>query len=267
VSRGSLTVVGTGIRAGVQLTAEARSAIEHADVVLFLVADPVAAEALRRLNPAAESLADLYRPGVDRDVTYAQMVERIVARVRDGLHVVAAFYGHPGVFGRPGHAAVELARAEGFGAEMLPGISAEACLFADLGIDPGDSGCQSYEATLFLWRRPAVDTGAVLVLWQVGLVGRTDTITEADLSQLPELTRLLLELYPPEHEAICYEGSPYPVGEPYVHRFPISALATEQLPVMSTLVVRPAQPAAAPAASSSSSDRTDAAATTLPLAE
>jgi hypothetical protein len=33
---------------------------------------------------------------------------------------------------------------------MLPGISAEDCLFADLGIDPGIYGCQSYEATDFL---------------------------------------------------------------------------------------------------------------------
>jgi len=29
---------------------------------------------------------------------------------------------------------------------MLPGISAEDCLVADLGIDPASSGCQSYEA-------------------------------------------------------------------------------------------------------------------------
>lgn len=267
MSRGSLTVVGTGIRAGVQLTAEARSAIEHADQVLFLVADPVAAEALERLNPAAESLAGLYRPGVDRGVTYAAMVERILAPVRDGLHVVAAFYGHPGVFGRPGHEAVRQARAEGLDAEMLAGISAEDCLFADLGIDPGDTGCQSYEATHFLWRRPPVDTGAVLVLWQVSLVGRTDTVTEADLSRLPELAELLLELYPAEHEVICYEASPYPVGRPDVRRLPLAALAAERLPVMSTLVVCPAQPAGAPADSSSSIERTDAAATTLPLAE
>jgi hypothetical protein len=36
---------------------------------------------------------------------------------------------------------------DGFDAVMLPGISAEDCLFADLGIDPGMIGCQSFEAT------------------------------------------------------------------------------------------------------------------------
>lgn len=263
---GSLTVVGTGIRAGVHLTAEARSAIEHADRVLYVVADAVSAETLRRLNPAAESLHDLYRPGVERSAIYAEMVERILEPVRRGLDVCAAFYGHPGVFGQTAHAAVRQARAEGVEAEMLPGISAEDCLFADLGIDPGESGCQSYESTDFLWRRPVVDTGAVLVLWQVGLIGRTDSVTEADLSQLPALAELLLELYPAEHEVVCYEASPFPVGAPYVRRLPLSSLAAEKLPVLSTLAVCPAQPAAA-AAQSASLDRTASAATTFPLAE
>ena len=42
---------------------------------------------------------------------------------------------------------------EGFNAQMLAGISAEDCLFADLGLDPGKNGCQSFEATDFLIRR------------------------------------------------------------------------------------------------------------------
>lgn len=268
VSRGSLTVVGTGIRAGVQLTAEARWALERADRVLFLTAEPVADEVVRRLNPASESLADLYEPGVERRLIYDAMVERILAPVRDGLTVCVAFYGHPGVFGMPGHAAVRQARAEGFEAQMLPGVSAEDCLFADLGIDPGTSGCQSYEATDFLWRRPPVDTEAVLILWQVGVIGRLDTVTEADLTELPLLVERLRELYPPAHEVICYEASPYPVGLPSIRRLPLSGLGPEELPVLATLVIPPAaQPAVAPAEARSSAARTEAAATTLPLAE
>jgi uncharacterized protein YabN with tetrapyrrole methylase and pyrophosphatase domain len=240
VSRGSLTVVGTGIRAGVHLTPEARWALERADRVLFLTAEPVADEVIRRLNPAAESLGDLYEPSVERRLTYDAMVERIMVPVRDGLTVCAAFYGHAGVFGMPAHAAVRQARAEGFEAEMLPGVSAEDCLFADLGIDPGSSGCQSYEATDFLWRRPPVDTDAVLILWQVGVIGRSDTVTEADLTQLPLLVDRLLELYPPGREVICYEASPYAVGLPYIRRLPLSALRSEELPALATLVVAPA---------------------------
>ena len=41
--RGSLTVVGTGIDVASHLTPAARGAIEGADEVLYLLADPVAA--------------------------------------------------------------------------------------------------------------------------------------------------------------------------------------------------------------------------------
>ena len=59
------------------------------------------------------------------------------------------------------------ARAEGFNARMLPGISAEDCLFANLGADPGTHGCQSFEATSFLLRKPKFDTLTHLILWQI----------------------------------------------------------------------------------------------------
>ena len=264
---GSLIVVGTGIRVGIQLTDEARDAIEHADEVLFLAAEPVAAGVVRRLNPRARALDHLYEPGVERRRVYEAMVEEIMAPVRNGLSVCAAFYGHPGVFGTPGHAAVRQARTEGYEAVMLPGISAEDCLFADLGIDPGTNGCQSYEATHFLVRRPAIETGAVLVLWQVSVLGRSDCVTEPDLTQLPLLVERLLELYPRDHEVIAYEASPYPVADANVRRVPLASLAAADLPWLATIVLGPAQPVEAPAEVRSSTARTPAAATTLPFAE
>jgi precorrin-6B methylase 1 len=264
---GSLIVVGTGIRAGIQLTDEARDAIERADEVLFLVAEPAAAGVVRRLNPRAQSLEQLYAPGVERRLTYAAMVEAIMAPVRNGRSVCAAFYGHPGVFGTPGHAAVRQARAEGYEAVMLPGISAMDCLFADLGIDPGASGCQSYEATRFLSSRPAVDTNAVLVLWQVSVLGRSDSVTDPDLTRLPLLVERLLELYPPDHEVIAYEASPYPIADARVRRVPLASLAAVDLPGLATIVVAPAQPAEAAAEAPSSAARTLATATTLPFTE
>jgi uncharacterized protein YabN with tetrapyrrole methylase and pyrophosphatase domain len=267
VPPGSLIVVGIGIRAGVQLTAEAADALERADRVLFLAAEPVADGVIRRIDAQARSLCHLYEPGVERQRVYDAMVEEIMAPVRSGLSVCAAFYGHPGVFGTPGHTAVRQARAEGFEARMLPGISAEDCLFADLGIDPGTSGCQSYEATDFLRRRPAVDTEALLLLWQVSVLGRLDSVEEPDLTQLPLLAARLLDLYPPDHDVIAYEASAYPIGEPDVRHVALAALAGAELPDMATLVLGPVQSTEAAADARSSVSRTPAAATTLPLAE
>src|SRR5262245_31948317 len=130
---GSLTIVGTGIRLS-QLSTEARACIEAADKLLFLACDAVTCSWLTQVNPGAESLHVHYGPGKPRGTSYAEMVERILAFVREGLKVCVALYGHPGVFAYPGHEAVRRARSEGYAARMVPGISAEDCLFADLGI-------------------------------------------------------------------------------------------------------------------------------------
>jgi hypothetical protein len=252
-----LMVVGTGIRAGVQLTPEAREAIEQADEVRFLVAEPVAEGVIESLNPRAQSLVRHYRPGIARRLAYEAMTEEILELVRLNVEVCAAFYGHPGIFCTPAHESVRRARAEGFEATMLPGISAEDCLFADLGLDPGTTGCQSYEATAFLARTPPVDTEAVLVLWQVSILGRTDYVEEPDPSRLPELAAALLALYPEEHEAILYEASPYPVGGPAVRPVRLGELADASLPRLGTLVVPPV--------SRSRSERTAAAAIAFPF--
>ena len=61
------------------------------------------------------------------------------------------FYGHPGIFAWSPHKVIKVARAEGYQAHMEPGISAEDCLYADLGIDPGRCGCQHYEASQLLF--------------------------------------------------------------------------------------------------------------------
>lgn len=65
----------------------------------------------------------------------------MLQEVRLGKKVVGVFYGHPGVFVSPSHRAISIARFEGYEAKMLPAVSAEDSLYADLGIDPSRPGC------------------------------------------------------------------------------------------------------------------------------
>src|SRR5207302_1880602 len=81
VRRGSLTVVGTGIDAASHLTPAARGAIEGADEVFYLLADPVAALRVEALNPRASSLDRFYGPTKARRETYSEVVETIVGAV------------------------------------------------------------------------------------------------------------------------------------------------------------------------------------------
>jgi uroporphyrin-III C-methyltransferase len=127
-------------------------------------------------------LNDLYQAGNSRAINYQQMTDRIVDAVKAGQKVCAAFYGHPGVFVNPSHAAIKKVRDLGLCAEMLPGISAENCLIADLGIDPAHYGCQSYEATQFLFRDYKLDPHMTQIIWQIGLAGEA-TLEVIDASQ------------------------------------------------------------------------------------
>ena len=122
---------------------------------------------------------------------------------------------------------------------MLPAVSAEDCLFADLGIDPARFGCQSYEATDFLVRHRVVDTTAALVLWQVGTVGSAGAAAEAQPTGLGVLVERLLEQYPAEHEVVLYEASPYIGFDPLIRPVSLAELGPDHVTAMATLYVPP----------------------------
>lgn len=221
------------------MTLETRGCLESADEVLYLLSDPVGVDWIRRVNARARSLHHLYQPGKPRGDTYAEIVEAILDPVRAGSDVCAAFYGHPGLCAIPSHEAIRRARAEGFDARMLAGISAEACLIADLGVDPSNSGWQSYEATELLLYERTLEPSAGLILWQVGAVGNMSFVPEGDTTRIPVLVEYLERLYPREHEVVLYEASSYPVVGPFVQRVPLSKLATAEISALTTLYVPP----------------------------
>ncbi len=238
---GKLVVVGTGITLVAHTTLETLDCLKRADKVFYLVTEPATETWLRRLNASAESLAGCYAPGKSRLDTYEEMVQRMLAAVRGGAYVCVAFYGHPGVFVNPGHEAIRRARRAGFDARMLPGISAEDCLFADLGVDPVDSGCQSYEATDFLAYRRRIDPTSALILWQVGLLGEP-SVPRPGGSRRERLDRLaatLLRHYDARHRVVLYEAAQFPICEPRIKRLVLGRLASARTVPMMTLYVPP----------------------------
>jgi hypothetical protein len=210
--------------------------------VPYVVADPIAATRLESLNRNARSLTELYRAGVPRRRIYEEMVDEILGPVRDGKRVCAVFYGHPGVYVEPSHDAVRRAREEGFEARMLPGVSAEDCLVADLGVDPGESGWQSWEATSFLLHGFRPDPTAGLVLWQVDGIGKLDWDLDPDPRGLAALADVLVELYPPEHELLFYRASIYPIAVASTTRVRLDELPTLPSAPTGTLYVPPLPP-------------------------
>ena len=240
---GALVIVGTGIRTVGQMTTEAVAWIKRADKVLYLVGDPIAEGAIRALNPqGAESLADTYVTDKDRTDAYGGMVERALACLHAGHLTCMAFYGHPGVFVSPPHEAIRRARAEGYEARMLPGISAEDCLFADLGVDPGIHGCQSYEATDFVLNQRKLDPSAAVVLWQIGVFGfATHKQGSYALPAMPLLIERLESVYAPGHPMFLYEAAVLPGCQSVIRRIVAADLMTAPLSAAYTLYIPPAR--------------------------
>lgn len=241
--KGKLACVGVGMTLGAHLAPRARSHIEQADVVFSAMSDPIVELWVQDMNRDVRSLQPLYAEGKPRRETYREMVELMMTEVREGRRVCGAFYGHPGVFAQVPHQALAKARAEGYEAVMEAAVSAEDCLYADLGIDPGAFGCQHFEASQFMFYQRRVDPSAYLVLWQIGVAGDLTTgrlSTDAAAKQL--LVDLLLHDYPPGHEVVAYEAATLPIASPRIDRLPLDQLPAATLSAATTLVIPPAMP-------------------------
>ena len=241
---GTLTAIGSGIKSVAHLTLEARAHVESADIVLVCSADAVTDAYLRELNPNCEDLHVYYGIDVPRRETYQAMAGRMVEMVRRGMDVVVVFYGHPGVFVDPTFQAINQVREMGLPAVMLPGISAEDCMIADLEIDPASQGMQTYEATYYLTRKIQIDVRVPLVLWQVALVG-DPTYPEGgyDSRNLKILVERLQELYSIDHRVVIYEAAQHPLARARIWPVALSELGPEHVTGISTMFVPPKEPA------------------------
>lgn len=243
-----LSIVGTGISVG-QISVEAQACIDSADHVVSLVTDEITFGWLQRRNPNTESLKRFYDPAKNRGQTYGEIVEYVLGLVAGGKNVCFALYGHPGVFAFPSHELMRRTKAAGIPSRMLPGISAEDCLFADLGIDPGYRGCQSFEATDFLIHQRRFDPCSTLVLWQFGVIAIACLPEQPNIEGVRILAEALQQNYPPSHEVIVYEAAIYPLYDFVQQRISLAELPGADYSPMSTLLVPPLQPDRQPDAS------------------
>ncbi|WP_423822738.1 SAM-dependent methyltransferase [Salinisphaera sp. SPP-AMP-43] len=241
---GRIACVGLGMTLGSHLTPLARSYIEQADVVFAALSDGLVEMWLTRMHPDVRSLQRYYGNGdKSRLTTYREWVAVMMAEVRAGRTVCAVFYGHPGVFAWSPHEVIRQARGEGYAAHMEPGVSAEDCLYADLGIDPGRFGCQHFEASQLLFFERRIDAFGYLVLWQVGLVGDQSL---KRFSTGPAYRQVLVERlaedYPLDHQVIIYRGATLPVHQPRICHVALCDLPGTDLTAEETVVLPPAQP-------------------------
>jgi uncharacterized protein YabN with tetrapyrrole methylase and pyrophosphatase domain len=239
---GSLVCVGIGMTLGSHITPLVKSYIDQADVVFSVLSNSITELWLAKMHSDVRSLQFLYSEGKSRATTYREMVDAMLTEVRAGKRVCGAFYGHPGIFACVPHRAIEIARREGYRAHMEPGISAEDCLYADLGIDPGEYGCQHYEASQLMFYRRRIDPAAYLILWQVGVAGdRSFARFSTGAAYRQVLIDVLARDYTLDHEAILYTAATLPVQQPRIERLALRELPRTDVDLHATLVIPPAR--------------------------
>lgn len=238
---GSIVCVGTGMTVGAHIAPIARSHIINADIVFF-AGHPLIEMWLSEMNSNVHSLQVFYGEGKDRRITYKEMVNAMMTEVRSGKKVVGAFYGHPGVFALPPHRVIDTARTEGYAAHMEPGISAEDCLYADLGVDPGVLGSQHFEASQFMFYQRNIDPSAYLILWQVGIAGdKSVSRLSTGKAYRKILIELLNEHYPPEHQVALYECPISPLDKPRIDWIALKDFDEAHVTLITTMLIPPSK--------------------------
>ena len=115
-------------------------------------------------------------------------------------------------------------------AKCYPGVSAEDCLFVDLGVDPSRQGCQTFEATHLLLRDRPIATDCHVVLFQVGSVGDLGfNFTGFTNTNFGVLVDRLLKDYGLEHEPVHYVAALLSIARPTIERYRIDQLKQPEI--------------------------------------
>ena len=236
----TLTVLGVGIKFLSHLTLEAKVHIEKSDKLLYLVNEPLYEEWLKKANSTAESLYPLYISQPRREDSYKAITQYILDQLEKAHNLCVVVYGHPTVFAEPALNAARIASSQNVAVNILPGISAEACLFADLMIDPGSCGCQSFEATDFLVRHRPWDKTSHLILWQIDAIGMLGHDKLQDNKKgMTLLFNYLVQQYNPEYKVALYEAAQYPSVKPKIEWLELKNLVNVECSRISTLYIPP----------------------------
>ncbi|CAE6462821.1 unnamed protein product [Rhizoctonia solani] len=227
--RGSLVIAGSGIASLGQMTLDTISHLEKAERVFYLVVDPVTEAYIQEKNGNNVNLSVYYDTTKQRYRSYVEMAEVMLRAVRAGQRVLGLFYGHPGFFATPSHRALTLARAEGYEARMLPGISSFDCMIADLEFEPGLYGCTIHEATDLLARDRQLDPQAHNIILQPIAAGVTTLQDEPENSKFQLLVALLIQIFGQDHKVTLYTGAVSPLSSSAMVVYTLENLRNEQI--------------------------------------
>lgn len=141
-SRGTVDLVGLGIRLPGHLTVDGLGLLATAEVIFCLEPPAFYSDALASVSTRVVPLNGLFGKYALRDDALREAARQVADAAAERAGVVFALGGHPTVAVAPFLHLAELAGARGLTLRVCPGVSSLDTLFADLGVDPCVDGMQ-----------------------------------------------------------------------------------------------------------------------------
>ena len=221
-------LVGLGIMGVRHSTREAEDCIRASNRVFVVDHGFGMREYLQALCPNVTPLLGEYKEGESRLATYRNMAAITVNAAVQDPPVCFATYGHPTMFVYPSVLIQRAAALLKMRVHVVPGISIFDTVLVDLGLDPGLTGFQMYEATALLIEDRIIQPDVPCLLLQV------DTVESALFTRRPSkpnrflrLQRHLEKFYPPDHELISVLSPTFPLLVPIRQKFRLGDLAQQ----------------------------------------
>lgn len=193
-------VIGSGTKSIDHLTREALDVIKSGGTIFLLDKRNKVRELTKEFADEYVHCEEYYEDGIPRKDIYKNIADEIVTEAKQSNdHVTFISYGHPVVFVTPTQYILDAGESEDLNVDVLPGVSATACLFADMGLDP-QNGIQMYEATDMLLRKHNINTSVPMFLWQIGVLEtKLNSEKPSHPNRFQRLKEYLQEWYPDQH--------------------------------------------------------------------
>lgn len=237
MNKKNLVICGAGIKSLSHHTKEFDVAVKNAEIVIYLVNEPLLEAWLNKYSKKSLCLNVLYFSCSKRSTSYELISKAVISSFDEHNNVCLVFYGHPLLLADSINMVIQKAKSCNIRTQVLPGVSAFDCLLADLKIKL-NGGCFQIDASYFIKNQIKLDILNHVILWQAGVIDIDAPPSEENIGNITSLQQELLKYYQRCSVLYIYEASIYPHLRPLIIKttvdditeFNISSIATVYLP-------------------------------------
>lgn len=233
-----LVICGAGIKSLSHHTKEFDIVVRSADLVIYLVNEPLLEEWLRSNSKKSISLSEIYFSCTERDLSYKLIAEKVISSFNNENNICLVFYGHPLLLADSVSMIIEEAKAIDINVQTLPGISSFDCLLADLELKL-DGCCFLAEASHLINNHIQIDITHHVILWQIGTIGINSPPSDINKGNISKLKNVLLEYYPPNSPLFLYEAAIYPHLKPLIEKTIVDSITNHEISTITTAYLPP----------------------------